>query len=366
MKRLRTYFKDHPFWAVTFAVILAMLVYWNLLAARRYVSESHVVVDQVQFPGLPGVPEVPSLSMGGALPPRDVLLLRDYLLSADLLAKLESTLHLREHYSSTLDPFSRLIVKDGPFEWFLDHYRRRVYVEFDYDAGVLVIQAQAYSQRMAQDIAQAMVGEGGRFINEMAQNLARTQVAFAEQEVVSSAKRMAQSRQALIAYQNAHGLVSPTGTVIDLSGVVARLESELSTLEARRSALEAYLAPSAPDLVQVREQIGAIDKQLRSQRARLATRSGNALNRIAEEYDRLSIEAGFQQSIYQTAVTALERARIDAARTLKKVSIVQQPTLPQHSTEPGRLYFSAATILGGLLLAGILQLLIAVVREHRD
>jgi len=366
MKRLSLFFKNHPFWAITLAVILAMLVYWNLLAARRYVSESHVVVDQVQLPGVPGMPEMPSISAASALPPRDILLLRDYLLSADMLAKLEAALQLREHYSSSFDPFSRMLYKEQPFEWFLAHYRNRVYVEYDYDAAVLVVQAQAYTPRMAQDIAKAMVGEGERFINEMAQSLARTQVQYAEQEVASSAKRMEKSRQALVAYQNSHGLVSPTGTVTDLSAVVARLEGELSDLEARRSALEAYLAPAAPDLVQIREQIGAVDKQLRNQRARLATRSGNALNRIAEEYERLSIEAGFQQSVYQTAVTALERARIDAARMLKKVSVLQQPTLPQYSTEPGRLYYSATFTLGILLLAGILQLLIAVVREHRD
>src|SRR5262249_26380638 len=154
-----------------------------------------------------------------------------------------------------------------------------------------------------------------------------------------------QAKQTLIAFQNQHGLVSPPGAIGEISAVTARLESERSDLQARRSALEAYLAPTAPDLVQINEQIRAVEKELRMQRARLAVASGNSLNRVADDYDRLTIEAGFQQTVYQTAVTALERARLDANRMQKKVSVLQAPTLPQYSMEPGRIYYTAVSVL---------------------
>jgi capsular polysaccharide transport system permease protein len=368
MNGIAQYLRNRPLWLATAVLVLVFTVYWNMLAARRYVSEAHVVVDLVQSPSSSAIasPELLSLASSAQTAPRDLLLLRDYLLSADMLAKLDAKLGLRAHYSGTYDPFSRMLYKGEPLEWFLYHYHNRVSAEYDEKNGVLVIQAQAYTPKMAQDIVQAMLEEGGSFINELAQNLARTQVVFAENEVAESSKRLAQSRQRLIDYQNIHGLASPGGTLADISAVVARLESERSDLQARRNALESYLAPSAPDLVQVDQQIRAVDQQLRSQRARLASTRGNALNRIAEEYDRLTLEAGFYQAVYQTAITALERARIDATRTLKKVSVLQRPTLPQYSAEPGRLYYSTAFALGTLLLAGILQLLIAVIREHRD
>jgi len=364
------YLRNRPLWLAAALLVVAFTVYWSLLAARRYVSEAHVVVDLVQSPSTAssmGLPELSSALSGSApTAPRDLLLLRDYLLSTDMLKVLDAKLDLRAHYSGSYDPFSRMLYKDEPLEWFQRHYRSRVSAEYDEKNGVLVIQAQAYTPQMAQDIARAMVEEGGRFINELAQNLARVQVRFAEREVAAAATRMAQARQGLVAFQNTHGLVSPPGTVVDISAVVARLEGERSDLQARRGAMAAYLAPTAPDLIQVNEQIRAVDRQLHAQRARLASTGGNTLNRVAEQYDRLQIEAGFQQSMYQTAIAALERARIDATRTLKTVSVLQQPILPQYSAEPGRLYHSAAFGLGTLLLAGILQLLIAVVREHRD
>jgi capsular polysaccharide transport system permease protein len=370
MKALRALWPSSRAWQAALVLSLVFSLYWSALAARRYVSEAHVVVDvvgstQVSLPS--GGGDLASIISGQA-PSRDILLLRDYMLSSDMLAKLDAKLDLRGHYASSYDPFSRMLYKSVPFEWFLAHYRSRVSVEYDELGGVLVVQAQAYTPKMAHAIGEALVGEGGRFINELAQKLAREQVLFAEREAGSASQRLAQSRQTLLTYQNSQGLVSPTGTVDAISAVVARLESELSDLQARRHALEAYLAPGASDLVQLREQIKAVQRQLSDQRARLASTAGNGntLNRVAEEYERLAFDATFHQMLYQTTISTLERARYDATRTLKKISVLQEPTRPEWSTEPGRLYYSTLFALGTLLLAGILQLLVSIIREHRD
>jgi capsular polysaccharide transport system permease protein len=358
--------KRHWTWRIAIALMLLFTLYWSVFAARRYVSEAHIVVESLQAPSAQSI-DFSSFLAGGGRDAKDLLLLRDYLLSADMLAKLDAELDLRTHYSDSYDVFSRLLYRDIPFEWFLRHYRRRVSVEHDEGAGMLVIRVQAYAPEVAQALAAILVKDGDRFMNERAQGLAREQVSFAEREVAAAGKRMAQARQSLLAFQNAKGLVSPTATVESISAVVARLESELSDLQARRTALAAYLAPSASELVQLNAELKAVEQQLKAQRARLAANNGKAtLNRVAEEYDRLALDAGFQQDVYKTALGALERSRVDASRTLKKVSVLQKPTLPEYSMEPGRVYNSLMYVLATLLLTGILHLVLAIIREHRD
>src|SRR5262245_57183701 len=100
MSKIARYFRNRPFWLATAILIIVLALYWNVLAARRYVSEAHVVVDVVQTPGLPAITEIPSLIPSTTTAPRDLLLLRDYLMSADMLAKLDAKLDLRGHYSS--------------------------------------------------------------------------------------------------------------------------------------------------------------------------------------------------------------------------------------------------------------------------
>jgi capsular polysaccharide transport system permease protein len=352
-------------WRVAFAFMALSVVYWGLFAANRYVSESHVVVESLQAPAMPSLDL--SAVLTGTSQSKDILLLRDYLLSADMLRILEEKLKLREHYSDSYDIFSRMLRKDASSEWFLRHYQTRVEAEFDEYSGVLTIRAQAYSQEKAHAIGRALVEEGERFMNELAHRLAREQVAYAEREVVAVSKRHAQSRQTLLAFQNKHGLVSPTGTVESLSAVTAQLEGELTGLQAKRRSLESYLTASAPDLVQINSQVRAVEQQLAAERARLASPNGKGtLNRVAEEYDRLLLESYFQQDVYRTALAALERARIDANRTLKKLSVIQAPTMPDSSIEPARFQTIAAFLLLTLILTSILQLLVDIVREHRD
>ena len=85
-----------------------------------------------------------------------------------------------------------------------------------------------------------------------------------------------------------------------------------------------------------------------------------------EEIQRLELEAGFAQELYKSALAALEQGRIEAVRTLKKVSVLQAPTLPEYPLQPRRVYNTVVTALLAVLLAGVLNLIIIIVRDHRD
>jgi capsular polysaccharide transport system permease protein len=355
-------------WRVAAGFVVVSTLYWGVLAAKRYVSESHIVVESLQAPA----PTFDLSSvLGGSAQSKDILLLRDYLLSVDMLRALEEKLKLRAHYSDSYDVLSRMIRENVSWEWFHSHYLGRVEAQYDEYTGLLTVKAQAYTPEMAHAIGRALVEEGERFMNELAHRLAREQVAFAEREVAATAKRYGTARQTLLAFQNKNGLVSPTATLESLSAVAARLEGELSALQARRRALESYLTSSAPEMVQINSQVRAVEQQLAAERARLASPNGSgsasrALNRVAEEYDRLVLDATFQQDVYRTALVALERARVDASRMLKKVSVIQSPTKPEYSLEPARLYTITIFLIAAIVIAGILHVMLDIIREHRD
>lgn len=362
---MKEFLKRNRIWQIAVALMLAFSVYWGFVAADRYVSEAHVLVESLQAPRGPQL-DLSSLFSNAGGSTRELMHLRDYLLSADMLRKLDEKLKLWDHYTDSYDVFSRASSWDRPLEQFLRYYRSRVGVDFDDQAGLLVIRASAYTPEVAQAIARVMVDQGERFMNETAHKLAREHVSFAEKEVAEAGKRVTEARQEVLAYQNEHGLVSPRTTVETISAVVARLESDLAVLRARQRAMQTYLAPEAPDLVQVGTQIRAIEEQLAAERLRMASPKGKSLNRVVERYERLLVAAEFTQDVYKTALVALERSRIEATRTIKKVSVVQAPTLPEYPLEPRRIYKIATYILATLLLTGILHLLLAIIRDHAD
>jgi capsular polysaccharide transport system permease protein len=364
---LRPAVMRRPIIAAALVASLLAAIYWLLIASDRYVSNAHVIIERTDLAGGQTM-DFSNLLQGVANGSRaDQLLLRDHLLSVDMLRKLDGALKLREHYSAPeRDPLSRLWSRSASIEQFHRYYLQRVSAEYDDYSGVLVVEAQAYDPRMARAIASMLVQEGERFMNQMAHNLARAQVSFLEQQVVQMNGRALEARRAVLEYQNRKGLVSPQATAESISAVVARLEAQRAELQTQRSSLLAYLVADHPNVVMLNQQIGAIDQQVQRERTRLTAPSGAALNRTVEEFQRLEADAAFAQDVYKTALVALERGRVEATRTIKKMSVIEAPTLPEYPVQPRRLYNTLVSLLVALLVAGVAHLLVAIVRDHKD
>ena len=356
-------------WVFWLAALLcaAAVMYWGLIASDRYVSEAHVIIQQIDPPAGTGLDISSMIGMSGGSTRTDQMFLRDHLLSVDMLAKLDSQLGLREHYSNRrYDMLSRLWSQDISQERFHSYYLSRIGVMFDDNAGVLIIRVEAFTPEKAHDIASMLVEEGERYMNQMDRRLAQEQVAFIEKQVEQISERVITARQAVLTFQNERNLVSPQGTAEALFGIISQLEGRLIELKTQRDALLGYQQAQSPAVVDVDLQVAAVKKQIAREQARLTSSERQTLNRIVEEYQRLEMNAEFAREMYKAGLTALEKHRVEAGRMLKMVSVLQRPTHPQYPLEPRRIYNTTVFILSTLLLAGILTLLKVIVRDHRD
>jgi capsular polysaccharide transport system permease protein len=339
--------------------------YWALLAADRYESEARVVLARSDLSGGQAM-DFATLFGGSANNRTDQLLLRDHLRSLDMLRQLNGALGLRAHYSGNGDLLSRLWDAQAPIEHLHRHFLRRVSVEMDEFAGVLVIRAQAYTPQMAQAITAALLAEGERHMNALGHQLAQDQVRFLERQVHELGERAAATRATLLAFQNREGMASPQAAADSIAAIVARLETQLAELQTRRGGMATFLQPGASQLVEVNAQIAAVEQQIRRERERLTSPQGGTLNAALSEYQRLQADAEFANQVLNTALVSLERGRVDATRTLKQVQVLQSAGLPEYPDRPHRLFNAIAYALGTLLIAGVLQLLLTIVRDHQD
>lgn len=339
--------------------------YWLLIASDRYVSEASVIIRKTDSVAAP-TPDLSMLIAGiAAVNRNDQMLLREYLLSVDMLKKLDAELNLKAHYGDWgRDWVSRMWLTD--MEWFHRHYVSRVAIEYDDYAGVLRIKAQAYESKMARAIADMLVREGERYMNQIGHELAQTQVNFLTTQVDLAQLRFQQASQRLLAFQNKKGLLSPQATAESLNVLIAKLEEQRAQLQTQLASLPKNLDRDHPNIVMLSQSLAAIDRQIGEEKAKLANPTGKTLNITMEEFQRLQMEATFTQDLYKAALTALEKGRIDATRMLEKVSVLQTPTLAEYPMEPRRIYNAVITLLFGLMLVGILKLLESIILDHVD
>jgi capsular polysaccharide transport system permease protein len=353
-----------------FIYAILSIPYWLLIASDRYVSQAIVVIqrtDQISGPsvnlpaGLAGI--------AGASSPNssDQLLLSEYLLSVDMLKKLDAAFDLRSHYSGWhRDPLSRMLYKNEPIEWFYQYWLSRVDVEYDEYNGVLNIAVQAYDPKTAQAIVEFMIREGEAHMNLIGHQLAQSQVDFLTRQVIDSHDRLLDATQTLISFQNHQGLVAPQVTAASLNALIDKLEGQKTEVQTQLASLPATLSPNQPTVVMLRSNLNALEQQIAQRKAELASPTRRTLNYSVEEFQRLQMQVSFAQDLYKTALSALEQGRMNAARTLKMVSILQAPTKPGYPLEPERIYNTFVTLLVAIALVGVVKLLESIILDHVD
>ncbi|WP_288842799.1 chain-length determining protein [uncultured Deefgea sp.] len=364
---LGLFLAKYKVFTLAFICCLGAAIYWGLLASHRYVSTAHVIVQRTDFASSQAMDFGSILSGVNSGGRTDQLQLREYLLSLDMLRLLDKQLQLRKHYSdANNDIISRMWDSQAEQESFHKYFLSRVSVEYDDYAGVLMIKAVAFEPKMAQAIAAAMIANGEVFMNQIGQNLARDQVGFLEKQVVLLNSRMLAEESKLIAFQNKNKLVSPQYSAETAAGIVTTLEARLVELKTKKTAMLAYLNADAPTVVETDAQISAVEQQINSEKAKLTSTAGTALNKTVLDYKLLEGQAKLAEQVYRTALVALEKGRIEAARNIKKITVFQSASLPEYPLEPRRIYNTIVFILIALMVAGIVQLIVAIIRDHKD
>lgn len=339
--------------------------YWALLASDLFESSARVVIQKSSGEVGAGSQLASLIGVQGSSM-QDALVVKDYILSRDMLKKVDSGLSLRQHFSArTADALSRLS-STATEEQFFEYFLKRITVTYDEQSSIIEIKARAFDPEMARDIVSFLITESERYINQVSQRLALGQVEFASMELAKSKERVSLASTNLIAFQNKHGLVSPEGETKQISAIVSGLESELAEKNARLKTLSAYLNSSASDIRLLKAQISALKDQIEKEREKITGVAGEPLNQLNVAFQSLYSDLEFSQDSYGATLTALEAARLEAGHKLKYLIVVESPVMPDEARFPRRVYNLVTFSVVLILLYWITQLGIATVKDHMD
>ena len=352
----------HFQWVVaSFAIAV---IYFGIIASDRYVSRAELVVkqaDQVKM-----LPDALSMLGIGGSDHQDVLLIQDYLKSADLLKKLDKELGLKAHYQSSRVDFMSRLPQDVSREEFLKYYRDHLILRLDDLSGVLTIEFQAFDPAYGQRVVAFMLKESELFINRLGHQVALEQLSFVEKEVNRAYQRLQSEKAKVLEFQNTHNLISPESTSSARMGVVSQIEAQLAQQEAKLKQLQSYMKENAPSVVSVQARVDALIQQLAQEKAQLTGVDKDAMNEVTASYMDVQTQATLAADIYKTGLISLEQAKVEAYRKLKHLLVVSQPTLAEDAEYPRRFYNLATIGVLLCLIYGLIVMGLATLREHQD
>lgn len=354
---------------------LLVFAYLGLVAADGYVSRAQVMVEQDSPLGAGSGAELALglLSVGGGATKRDVLVVQNYMSSRTMLEDLDAALGLRGHFSgAAVDWFGRLDAEASE-EDFLEYYQKHLTLTIDEESMILGIEFVAYDADFAQAVTRHLVSRAEAFVNEVSRYLAREQLDFVQAEVNKAQERLKQASREMITLQRRSEVFSPEAEAEALGQILAGLEVELSKQRTQLKALSGYLNPNAPDVVSTRQRIAALEAQVEQERARLVggrgdeqTLAGGGLNDLMLSYQDAQVDLKLATEIYQTALATLESTRLDAARKVKYLVSVDEPSRPDSAEKPRVAYWTATIFVFLNLAFFVFNLIVATIQDHRE
>ncbi|EOA4575106.1 capsule biosynthesis protein [Campylobacter jejuni] len=350
---------------IVWFIMIFVVIYYTLIAAPRYVSTMILDVrstsgESAQTSG------ILSLLSSTSTASEDLNYLKGYIESSDMLKILDEKIKLKSLYQEQHIDLPFKIWDSSSKESYLKYYQNRVKLYMDETTKLLQVEVEGFTPKSAHLIAQTIMQESEKFINEISHKAAREQMAFAENEVQKYKERYQKAQNDLIAFQNKYGVFDPLKQAETKASLVAQIEANLAQKEAKLLTLQSYMNDAAPEVVALKAEIEAIKKQLLREKSKIsANNSFQKLNDLAAKFQDLTIEATFAQKAYEAALKAYESARIEALRKIKQLVIIQSPDIPESAKYPERIYDILTAFIILSLIFGIVKFIKMIIEEHK-
>ncbi|MDJ0751600.1 MAG: hypothetical protein QNJ11_19090 [Woeseiaceae bacterium] len=340
-------------------------LYFGFVAVDMYESESKYTIQGTDMGTGSALDSLfGALSISTGTTEHDARSVQEYILSRDVLRRLDRQERFIEHHQSTSIDWVSRIPADATFEEAFEYFLKRVDVRYDNQSGVTTLSVLAGSAADAQRFAHAILRYAEEMVNELSERARLDRMEFARKEVVVGEERLAKARQAILELQRMGEEINPAESASAIFNIRTELEAELAKARAELRQLESFMKPEAHPVQSLRQKIVSLEEQIQNENLKLVDPKSQSLSASIARFEPLLLEKEFAEKAYESALTSLELARVEAAQQHRYLATIVAPSAPDEATHPRRLMDTLAVFALALAVFGILSLLIAAVREH--
>ena len=315
--------------------------------------------------------KTPQFSQFSALLPsssdsyKDGMILKEYLLSKTAFNEISKVINLRELYTSSNIPFYKRLQTTSNSDDYLDLFTSQLSVDTNPETNILTLEYSAPSPSMSMDVISIILQLSEEFINDFNKRTVLIELDFSKKLVSESHDRLNIARGRLIGFQNSNNVFSPTHSSEKVLATIGTLDSKLVDLKLELSKKSAYLKPTSAQIIEIIRAINDIGQQITHHKS-LLHGDDNDLNLKINNQAQLENEVAFHLEAYKMANIHLSKTQTSAQKKLKTIVFITKPILPDNKSYPGRVELISNIFVILMLLYGIVLLMTAIVRDHKD
>lgn len=354
-------------------VILPTLIassYFVFMASDQFISESSFVVRSPSNSGASasGLGALFQGLGGMSRAQDDTYTVQEYMRSRTALdALIADKIPVRSYYESKGDMFSRFngLGLEDSHEAFYQYYRDKVIVSFDAVSGITTLRVHSFDPKESNQINNALLKKGEALINQLNKRARTDTISFAQENVKQAEEQVKAIADKLMQYRTENGIFDLKEQSSAQLSLVSKLQDELILIQTQLDQVRA-ITPDNPQIFGLERREKSLRDEIEKQMELIAGKNSQSIASRSAEYQRLMLENDLAEKQMAAAMTSLESAKAEADRQQLYLEVVAHPNISDMAQEPKRLYNTLATFVIGLMLYGVLSLLLASVREHKN
>jgi tyrosine-protein kinase Etk/Wzc len=232
--------------------------------------------------------------------------------------------------------------------------------------SIITIRVTDESPIRAAEMANAFVEELENLLKKLALQEAKSRLVFLGKERAQASQNLTKAEEALRTFSEQNSVIQINTQTKSMLEYIASLRAEIDSREVQIQVLRQQATPSNYDMVRLEtETKGLKEKLLNAEKRMGPTCIGDVcLNtskvpKLGLEYIRLYREAKFQENLYQIYCKLMEIARLDMARNITIISLVDK-ALPPERRSNSRLLPSIMVGMGTFFI----MIIVAFSLEH--
>lgn len=355
------------FWNVAWKTF-ALAVVVSFLLPKHYEATVKVVPGENTTPGMMGLPGKLGGSAGSGI---SLALDATGLLSSKTpTAFYVEILKSRSVQDRIIDQFNLRARYWKTGRWYpRDYYATRknlssfTDIEQEKESNVITMTVTDYDRNMAAQIANAYVTELNRAAAELNTGEAHRERVFLEARLKQAKQDLDQTALALSQYASKNTIMDPHDEGKAMMDAAARVQGQIIAGQAELTGLQQIYSDDNVRVRTLKARLETLESKLRNMKgkeseaeqapsASTAYPSMTSLPILGYRYSDLYRQTKIQEAIYEFLTQQYETAKIEEAKELPSVRVMDPAVPPERKSSPHRILICCISVLAGMVLTG--------------
>ena len=298
---------------------------------------------------------------------KDMDILNQFIISQELVAKLDKQLDLKAIFSKAKDDPLNSFNKDGTIEDLLAYWQRMVIVNYDSSTGLMTLQVFAFDPQDAKKIAQSILVESTAIINDLSLTAQVDTTRYSKDALSSAEQKLGDVRIAVLDFQIKNHIVDPSNVIASQITVIGTLNQQLATAQIDLDMLTGTVGEKDLRIASLNRRVEVIQNRIAEEQSKVGGTDSSApgFAKLMQDFERLKVDQDFAEKAYLAALAAYDQAINDAQHKTRYLATYVAPTMAEASTAPNRPFSALIVALIGFLLWSVIVLIYYALRDRR-